>query len=199
MTAPLIRTLFAALAAAPLTIAPATAQEPRWAEGSEAASWGLVGEEPARFRARVADILCEVAGDCPADCGGGDRQLGLVREADAALIVVAKNGQPLFNGGVDDLLPFCGMAVEVDGNLVGDDPANPFKIYQIQRIRALDGGEWVAADKWLDAWRARNPEAAEAPGEWFRNDPRVKALIARDGWLGLGAETDEAFLKDYFE
>ncbi len=185
----------AALAAAVLA-QPLAAQEGAFSAGSEAEEWSLVGEEKARFSARVVDILCEIAGDCPADCGGGARQLGLVREADAALVVVLKNGQPLFNGAVDDLLPYCGAAVEVDGLLIGDDAANPAKVYQIQRIRRAGDAEWSKADRWTQAWAARNPEAATLPGPWFRKDPRVQALIARDGHLGLGLETDAAFI-DY--
>jgi hypothetical protein len=181
-----------------LAAAPAMAQEGPFAAGSQAESWGLAGEESARFEATVVDLLCEIAGDCPADCGAGARQLGLRRAADGALVVVAKNGQPLFNGAVDDLLPWCGQQVEVDGLLVGDDPANAFRIYQIQFIRRLGAAEWSKADRWLDAWKARNPSVADAPGEWFRNDPRVQAQIERRGWLGLGAETDAAFLKEWF-
>lgn len=194
----MIRALLAALLAAPLTALPAAAQEGPFSAGSQAASWGLAGEESARFEATVVDLLCEIAGDCRDDCGAGARQLGLKRTADGAVLVVAKNGQPLFNGAVDDLLPWCGKAVEVDGLLVGDDPANPFRIYQIQFIRAQGAADWTAADRWLDAWKARNPSVANAEGEWFRNDPRVRALIERDGWLGLGQETDAAFLKEWF-
>ena len=29
----------------------------------------------------------------------------------------------------------------------------------------------------------------------FRNDPRIKAIIERDGFLGLGLEADEEFIK----
>lgn len=189
--------VLAALAAAVLA-QPLAAQEGPFSAGSEAEEWSLVGEEKARFPARVVDILCELTGDCPAGCGAGARQLGLVREADAALVVVSKNGQPLFNGAVDDLLPYCGEAVEVDGLLIGDDPANPAKIYQIQRIRRAGEAEWSKADRWTQAWAGRNPEAAALPGPWFRKDPRVQALIARDGHLGLGLETDAAFIEYLF-
>ena len=36
-------------------------------------------------------------------------------------------------------------------------------------------------------------------GPWFRKDPRVKAEIAKDGYLGLGLETDKEFVKSYLE
>lgn len=187
----------AALVAAALA-GSAAAQEGAFSASSQAAEWSLVGEEKALFSARVVDILCEIAGDCPADCGGGARQLGLVRDADGALVVVSKNGQPLFNGAVDDLLPYCNTAVEVDGLLIGDDPANPAKIFQIQFIRRAGEAEWSKANRWTTAWAARNPEAATLPGPWFRNDPRVQALIAREGHLGLGLETDAAFIEYLF-
>ena len=176
----------------------ATAQEGAFSADSQAGNWNLVGEEKARFSARVVDILCEIAGDCPADCGGGARQLGLVRDADDALVVVSKNGQPLFNGAVDDLLPYCNEAVEVDGLLIGDDPANPAQIYQVQLIRRAGEADWSKTNRWTDAWAARNPEAAPLPGPWFRKDPRVQALIARDGHLGLGPDIDRAFIEYLF-
>jgi len=187
----------AALLAATLT-GPAAAQEGAFSAGSQAEEWSLVGEEKALFSARVVDILCEIAGDCPADCGAGARQLGLVRDADGALVAVLKNGQPLFNGAVDDLLPYCNAAVEVDGLLIGDDAANPAKFYQVQRIRRAGEAEWSKANRWTQAWAERNPEAATLPGPWFRKDPRVQALIAREGYLGLGLETDAAFIEYLF-
>ena len=71
--------LFAALIAAPVL-----AQE--FSENSKARSWNLYAEQPALFEARVVDVLCELTGDCPADCGAGKRQMGLVRSADNVLV-----------------------------------------------------------------------------------------------------------------
>jgi hypothetical protein len=191
----MIRPLIAALLAA----APALAQDDgAFSEGSNARSWSLVGEEKATFAAKVVDPRCELAGDCAPDCGGGARQLALLRTVDEALVPVLKNGQPLFNGAVDDLLPYCGTMVEVDGLLIGDDPANPYKTFQIQAIRPVGEADWRRANRWLDAWKARNPEVAGAEGPWFRNDPRVRALIERDGHLGLGLEVDRAFIEYLF-
>lgn len=184
------------LALAALLAAPAAAQEGAFAAGSAAESWGLAGEEKARFTARVVDVLCELTGDCPPGCGSGARQLGLVREADGALVIAAKNGQPLFTGAVEDLLPHCGETVEVDGLLVGDDPANPAMVFQVQTIRAPGAPGPVKAERWTEVWAARNPDAAGREGPWFRNDPRIAALIARNGYLGLGPEADAAFLAE---
>ncbi|MGR3781174.1 MAG: hypothetical protein ACU0DT_07935 [Albimonas sp.] len=181
-----------------LAALPAAAQEGPFAAGSQAESWGLSGEEKARFRARVVDVLCELTGDCPADCGAGRRQLGLVREGDGALVLAAKNGQPLFTGAGLDLLPYCGQAVEVDGLMVGDPQTAPARVFQLQLIRAADADGFVKADRWTQAWEERYPDLASAPGPWFRKDPRVQALVERDGWLGLGLETDARFLEEWF-
>lgn len=176
---------------AALLALPAAAQD--FSAGSEAAEWGLQGERKARFAARVVDILCLLAGDCPPDCGAGTRQLGLLRSADGVLVLPLKNAQPLFSGAVADLAPFCGQMVEVDGLLVGDPALTPAPVYQVQRIRPAKGA-WAPANRFTADWAARNPEAAALPGPWFRKDPRILAEIARGGYLGLGPEADRAFI-----
>ncbi len=188
--------MIAGLFAAALAL-PVVAQD--FSAGSEAKEWGLLGEEKARFEAKVVDLLCELAGDCPADCGAGRRQLGLLRAADGALIVPMKNGQPLFTGAATDLFPYCGKDVEVDGVLVGDEEQTPAKFYMVQMVREVDAAEWARANLWTKDWEARNPGPAAEKGPWFRKDPRVNAKIAESGWLGLGLEADEAFLKEYFQ
>lgn len=188
--------IIAALFAAALVL-PAAAQD--FSAGSEAKEWGLLGEEKARFEARVVDLLCELAGDCPADCGAGRRQLGLLRAADGALIVPMKNGQPLFTGAATDLFPYCGKDVEVDGVLVGDEEQTPAKFYMVQMVREAGAAEWARANLWTKDWAAKNPGPAAQEGPWFRKDPRVNAKIAESGWLGLGLEADEAFLREYFQ
>ena len=76
-------------------------------------SWNLTGEEEVRFDATVTDVLCVLSGDCPPDCGGGKRVLGLLK-ADGELVLPIKNGGP-FTGAVADLLPYCGTVVTADG------------------------------------------------------------------------------------
>ena len=71
-----------ALLAAPAAIA----QD--FSQGSEANSWNLYAEQPARFEATVVDPLCVLAGDCPENCGDGRRQLALLRSADDVLVMV---------------------------------------------------------------------------------------------------------------
>ncbi|NJM81396.1 MAG: hypothetical protein HC844_01915 [Tabrizicola sp.] len=175
--------------------APAGAQD--FSAGSEAASWNLYAEAPALFEARVVDPLCELTGDCPADCGGGARQLALVRKADGAMIYSLKNNQPVFSGAANELAPFCGQEVEVDGLLLDDPDIGARNVYQVQRIRAV-GGEWVKANRWTKDWEAAYPEA-KGEGPWFRRDPRINALIAERGYLGLGLDIDAAFVAELFK
>lgn len=169
-----------------------------FSQGSEAKPWNLIGEVPARFEAKVVDLLCELTGDCPADCGGGARQLGLLRSADDVLVMPMKNGEPVFSGAVDDLVPYCGQVVELDGLLVGEAEVTQAPFYMIQRIRGAGEDAFVEAKRFTEAWAARNPEAAEREGPWFRNDPTVAAQIAEEGYLGLGPETDAAFFAEWF-
>ncbi len=189
---PALRAALAMLALA----GPVAAQD--FSVGSEAASWGLAGERPARFEAEVVDVLCLLSGDCPTDCAAGARQLGLLRAVDGVLVLPMKNGQPVFSGAVDDLAPFCGQTVEVDGLLVGEAAATPAPFYQVQRIRPQGAADFIPADGFTTAWATRNPEAAAEGGDWFRLDPGVRGRIAAEGYLGLGLETDAAFIADWF-
>lgn len=163
--------------------------------GSEAASWNLYAEQPARFEAKVVDILCEITADCPADCGAGKRQLGLLRVADNALVYPNKNGQPVFSGAASDLLPYCGKMVEVDGLMLTDPDIGAANIYQLQKIRAVGAADWVKANKWTKDWQAANPDN-KGKDPWFRRDPRVNARIAASGYLGLGLDVDAAFIAE---
>ena len=174
---------------------PAVAQD--FSANSKAKSWGLSGEKKARFEGRVVDALCELTGDCPADCGGGFRQMGLVRSVDDVFVLALKNSQAAFSGASVDLALYCNQTVEVDGLMIEDPDLNTRNIYQVQKIRVGDG-DWAKANKFTKVWKAENPDAA-GKGAWFRRDPRIKALIASQGYLGLGLATDEAFIKEWFE
>lgn len=184
-----------ALLAAPLFLAaPASADET-----CEAKSWGLSGEKKACFTATVVDMLCEITGDCPDNCGDGTRQLGLVRTDDDVLVYPQKNIQAAFNGAVADLQPFCDKTVDVRGWYVGDEETlkgSPQRLYQVQWIRET-GGEWSMANRWTKDWAEKNPNAA-GEGPWFRRDPRIKAEIEKNGYLGLGPEEDIVFIKDWY-
>ena len=151
---------------------------------------------PARFEATVVDILCDLTGDCPTDCGAGKRQLGLVRTADDVLVLPMKNSQPAFTGAAQELLPYCNQTVEVDGLMIEDEDFPIRNIYLVQRIKAADA-DWVKANTWTKKWAEEHPEA-EGKGPWFRRDPRVNEIIAREGYLGLGLEEDATYAEENF-
>ncbi len=163
-------------------------------------SWGLPGEEIVRFEAKVVDVLCELTGDCPAQCGAGTRQLGLLKD-DATLVLPLKN-QTFFSGAADELIDFCAKRVVADGLMVTN---RGYTIFALQFVKAAPDGKWRRADRFLPKWADRFlPKWAERNGldpedkkvkRWFENDPQVKALIARDGKLGLGLEADRKFLE----
>lgn len=164
---------------------------------SEAKSWNLFAEQPARFEAKVVDILCELSGDCPDNCGEGKRQLGLLRAADGVLVYPNKNSQAAFTGAALELAPYCHADVEVDGLMIEDPDLGAKNVYLIQKIRNVGDADWVKANTWTKKWAAAHPEA-KGKGPWFRRDPRVKAKIEANGYLGLGLETDEKFIDEWF-
>jgi len=174
---------------------PAAAQD--FSEGSEAKSWNLAAEVPARFEATVVDMLCEVTGDCAENCGGGKRQLGLLRAADGVLVYPNKNSQPAFTGAALELAPYCGAEVEVDGLMIEDPELGATNIYLVQKIREVGESEWVTANSWTKKWAEAHPDA-KGEGPWFRRDPRVNGMIAESGYLGLGLEADAAFIEEWF-
>lgn len=186
--------MIAALAASP-------AMAGDFSEGSQAKSWGLLGEELARFEGTVIDALCVLTGDCPSDCGAGARQMGVLRLEDNQFVFATKNGQPVFTGANVDLAPYCGHTVEIDGLLVGDSDVTPglagAKLLQVQTIQVLGEETVHKANRWTEDWAARHPDVG-GEGPWFGRDPGVAAQIEAHGRLGLGAEADQQFIKDNF-
>jgi len=142
-----------------------------------AQKWGIDGEMAAQFEAKVVDLLCELSGDCPEKCGGGKRQLGLLRDDGRLLIAVKSN--TLFAGAALDLLPYCGGRVEVDG-LVITHPA--MVIYMLQKHREPGASDWIQATAFAEDWKKRNG-AADAK-RWFRRDPLTKEIIGTFGKVG---------------
>ena len=181
-------------AALVLSIGGAAAQD--FSEGSKAREMGLFGESKALFEAQVVDVLCTLTGDCPDDCGDGRRQLGLVRAADGVLVLPMKNSQPAFTGAAVELAPFCGQTVTVDGLMLDDPELGANNVYLLQTIQA-PGADKIKANKWTKNWASEHPEA-KGKGPWFRRDPRVKDIIATEGYLGLGLEVDETFIAENF-
>ena len=154
--------------------------------------WGLPEEEVVRFDAKVVDILCELTGDCAENCGGGERQLGLLT-GEGALVMPIKNVTP-FAGTADELLDFCGKQVTADGLYSTN---RGYKIFALQFVKEAPDGKWRRANRFLPKWAEANgldPKGKEAK-QWFRNDPTVKSILAEDGVLGLGLEADEAYRK----
>ncbi len=185
-----------ALAALLLIATPVAAQD--FSEGSTAREWNLYGEEKAFFAATVVDPLCTLAGDCPEDCGDGRRQLALMRTVDNVMVFPLKNSQPAFTGAASELAPYCGQEVEVDGLLITDEELGAQNVYLLQKIRAKGETEWVRANKRTKVL-ASEYDIPKGKGPWFRRDARIAAEIDREGWLGLGKEADEAFLKEWFQ
>ena len=153
-------------------------------EGRAADKWGLPDEEVVRFDAQVVDLLCELNGDCPANCGSGARQLALKTD-DGNIVLPAKNVVP-FAGTAAELVDFCGQRVTADGLLTTNRGAT---LFVLQFVRQAPDGKWRRANRFLSKWAKKNgvaPDSAQAK-QWFRNDPAVKDLIDRQGKLGLGA------------
>ena len=178
-----------------LLAAPAAAQD--FSEGSEAKTWNLYAEKPARFEARVVDVLCELTGDCPADCGDGKRQMGLIRSADGVMVLGVKNSQANFMGAARDLALYCNQTVTVDGLLLDDPDLGARNVYLVQSIQTADMQAPEKANKAGQLWADEHPEA-KGKGPWFRRDPRIQAIIAEEGYLGLGLEADAAYAEDNF-
>lgn len=187
--------MFKYLMAATLMASPLAAQD--FSEGSEARSWNLYAEKPARFEARVVDLVCEFTGDCPDDCGAGKRQLGLLRTADDVLVLAMKNSQPAFTGAAVELQPYCNQTITVDGLLIDDPDLGAQNVYLVQTIVPPGGGDKIKANRWTKDWATANPEA-KGKGPWFRRDPRIKDIIAEEGYLGLGLDADAAYIAENF-
>lgn len=139
--------------------------------------WGIDHEQVARWDGKVVDILCEITGDCPANCGDGKRQLGLILD-DGRLVPVVKNFDP-FAGAQTDLQAFCGKRVTADGLFI-DNPKMP--MFALQFKRPPDG-EWSRANWFVRDWAKKNGD--QNKDQWFRHDPAVKKIIARDGVFGI--------------
>lgn len=155
-----------------------------------AEEWGLPNEKVARFEAKVVDILCELTGDCPPDCGAGKRQLGLI-DAKGRLVLPLKNQVP-FAGAAWELIDFCGKSVVADGLFTGN---RGYTVFALQFVRAAPDGKWRRANRFLGRWAEQNGLPADTPkaGRWFANDPAVTETIAAQGKLGLGPAADRAW------
>ena len=136
----------------------------------------------ARLDGKIVDILCELSGDCPANCGEGKRQLGLLLD-DGRLIPLVKNFDP-FAGTATDLKGFCGKRTTADGLFI-KDPQMP--LFALQFKRLAPDGKWSRANWFVRDWAKQQNVArdSDAAGEWYRNDPTIKKIITRDGVFGI--------------
>ena len=144
-----------------------------------AEEWGIDHEEKARLTVTVVDIACVLTGDCPENCGGGKRQLGLLT-GEGRLIPAAKNFDP-FAGTQADLVPFCGKKTIVDGLLI-ENPKLPMFAVQFKKSADPDG-KWARGNWFVKEWAKAHPD--KDSNQWFRQDPRIVAKIARTGKLGI--------------
>lgn len=143
-----------------------------------AKEWGIDGEEVAQFEAKAVDVLCELTGDCPPNCGDGKRQMGLL--TDDGKLRLALKSNTSFAGAALDLVPWCGKRVEVDGLLI---KADPMTFYMVQRLRAPGAKKCTNARAFSKAWAKENKQ--KNASRWFRKDPTIKALIAEFGPVGI--------------
>jgi hypothetical protein len=144
--------------------------------------WDIYGEEIASFEAKVVDVLCDLTGDCPADCGAGKRQLGLVMDDGTLRLLVKSN--TLFAGATLDLLPYCGRRVEVDGLLI---KADEMTLYFVQALREPGAEKWINTRAYSQMWIEDNQ--AKDSNNWWRRDPRVKVMIEEFGPVGVPGAT----------
>lgn len=149
---------------------------------SAAEKWGIDHEKVVRFEAKVVDILCLLTGNCPADCGAGRRQLGLLRD-DGRLLLVAKN-RDIFAGASNDLIEFCNKRIIADGLLI-ESPKMP--LFALQFLRLAPDGKWSGATRFQRDWAKRHGTKwdGKKAKNWYRNDERIKAIIEKDGVFGI--------------
>jgi len=164
-----MRTVYMILAALAVLVSP----------GAEAAEeWGIEGEAKARFEAKVVDIACELSGNCPADCGGGKRQLGLLKD-DGTLLLVAKNFD-IFAGATVDLIGFCNKRIVADGLMI---QTKHMPLFALQFKRLAPDGKWSRANWFAKEWSKAN--GGKEGGQWFRHDARVKSELEAGGVFGI--------------
>ncbi len=151
---------------------------------SAANSWNLPEEEEARFAAKVTDVLCVLKGDCPEDCGGGKRLLGLLQD-DGKLVLPVKNAGP-FTGATNDLIAFCNQRVTVDGLFTTNYGVTTFAVQFVMP----EGGKWRRANGFVRDWAKERGLGMKDKKvrQWFRNDETILQLIEEQGVLGLKSQ-----------
>jgi hypothetical protein len=65
----------------------------------------------------------------------------------------------------------------------------------LQFVKRAPDGKWRRTNRFLQKWAKQNgvdPKGKKAE-RWFENDPRIRALLAKDGKLGLGLAADREY------
>ncbi len=152
-------------------------------------SWPVTNAQKNGFSGEVVDVLCELNGNCPDNCGEGTRQLAIKTES-AGTVLVAKNLNN-YSGASDELWPFCGEVIEINGLFTEHQGV---RFFQVQNVRE-PGGDWLKATRFAQAWAERSEKPVSLAGNWQDHDERVQEIIDRDGRLGLGPEADQEYFK----
>ncbi len=155
----------------------------------EVAAWPVTNAEESALSGTVVDVLCELNGNCAENCGEGKRQLAIKTES-LGTVLISKN-LTNYSGAADELWPFCGELVEVNGLFTEN---KGIRFFQAQNIRE-PGGQWKQTTNYLQAWSNRTGQSRSLAEDWQYHDPRVKAIIERDGRLGLGTDADNDYFK----
>jgi len=151
----------------------------------EVANWPITNAEKSELTGEVVSVLCELGGNCDDNCGGGTQQLA-IKTADLGTVLVSKNINN-YSGAQDELSPFCGQTLNVNGLFTEHQG---IRFFQVHNLRT-PGGDWQRANRYLQAWAERSGKAPA--NRWYNQDERVKEILQRDGRLGLGPEADKDF------
>jgi hypothetical protein len=155
----------------------------------EIESWPITAAEKSQFSGKVVNIQCELGGNCAEQCGQGTQQLA-VKSNKTGTVLIAKNLSN-YSGAADELWRFCDQQVELNGLFTEH---RGVRFFQIQNVRAK-GGEWQRANQFLSDWAERGGKTPLQAQNWHEHDDRVKAIIERDGRLGLGPQADQEYFK----
>lgn len=138
--------------------------------------FGFENEAPAVLEGKIVDLACTLKGDCPPECGGGRRQLGLL-SSDGKLSAIVK-GPVDFANAVPDMLALCGKDVQLDA-LVINDPT--IRIVMVQGVRGKSSERWRKPRQFESQWETANGKS----DEWYREDKAVRKVIGEDGVYGI--------------
>jgi len=157
----------------------------------EIESWPITAAEKNQFSGKVVDVQCELTGNCADNCGNGKRQLAIkTQNKKLGTVLIAKNLNN-YTGAVDELSQFCGQQIDLNGLFTEH---RGVRFFQIQNLRP-SGGEWQKATNYLNAWVERSGKTPQQAVVWHNHDERIKAIIERDGRVGLGPQADQDYFK----